>query len=663
MHVTKTPKAHQVEAIQSAVSRFEQGSRGQTLMGSTGAGKTLVAYSILEQVSAILSSKDTSGEPNGGNVGIAFVPPMGGTVTKQHMDELAALGMGSYTLDYHGDNRKQKLEEWKRRVATAPKGTLCILVTSPHLLHAEVRAEKKLNPAFSTADAISTVVRRLGSFDFMLFDEFQDHRNAGLPYDASKDIDPSKALYACINAVYEFSKRTNGMKFVIGLSATPCVNGSGDLYSFLRFIYNVPKVAIMNTTRRSSDEKMKALWDQTSSTIKDKYVIKIKTPPVPDTTKSTINHDVSAQEFALLKDAMTELSKLACALRNLWVKYRNNQHNEGIKNKLEIANMRYQAQYTRCRRGQTHVYFYEPAKRANPETHPMKDSKGNVVMRMDEEGKLMPVGKPLKIDAKAVADSYEPSTKFQSIMDYLSHITDERVMILFAFSGTCDLLAEYIRRRFEGREVYLYHGDVSNRASHLEKFQSGANDAILIGTRGALEKAVDVSATTTKRVFDHALGYHVNVRYATRQIFGDVALSYAEQQQAEGRTKRTIAQGWDDEPDRVRAWYCDESVAHTPGAFPTVEKFMREVIALKKSRCDHLMRTDDDCIEAEIESSKASYGSDQGSDERSVLTLIIDMMAPFVQGKKAVHTEDATCGRSGKRQAPIVTDRRVALRS
>ena len=174
-------------------------------------------------------------------------------------------------------------------------------------------------------------------------------------------------------------------------------------------------------------------------------------------------------------------------------------------------------------------------------------------------------------------------TKFESIMAYLAEITEERVLIQFAYSGACNLLAEYIRRRFPGREVYMYHGDIPNRAAHMEKFQSGASNAILIATRGACEKAVDVHATTTRMVYNPSLGYSTPIRFAVRQIFGDVALSFSEQQQAEGRTKRILAQGWDSDPDKVQEWICAESIGQTPDTFPTIEMFMRKVVELKLS--------------------------------------------------------------------------------
>jgi hypothetical protein len=644
---TKTAKPHQQIAIDEVVRRFiQEHERGQALVGGTGSGKTLCGSLVCKKIANHMGGTPIT--PAGIPI-LVIVPPMGETVTRQFMREWRDLRMDKLAFDYHGPLRAKHLEAWRARVEAAEPGEPCFLITSSQLLHADVRAIQSQDKEMSIESARKQMAKTLGVFQIMMIDEFQDYRNGGAPTDEKRDYDPSKAFYGAIDAVHKHCISKGAMKFVIGLTATPCVNGSGDLHSFLRFFWSGQKLSIMNSTRRSEDPVQKIMFRQASKVILKRYVVKIADQAVPDTTKTEISHHVNATEFCLMKENMTRLTTLAATFLNALTKYRENPFNEQYRVAVEIAKTRYLSAYTKCRRGMTHEYFYQPTERADPAIKPMKDSKGNIAMCTNEAGVKVPIGMPLKIDAKAVADAYAPGSKFESIMSYLTGVTEERVLIQFAYSGACDLLAEYIRRRFPGREVYLYHGDVPNRAAQMEKFQAGASDAILIATRGACEKAVDVHATTTRMVHNPGLGYATPVRFAVRQIFGDVALSFSEQQQAEGRTKRILAQGWDSDPDRVREWICAESSGQTPDGFPTIELFMRKVVDLKKARCDDVFRTEEDDLESGTETLTSGGSKRNTDDEKGVLSTLIELMGPHM--KKEAKNARADAG--GKRRAAV----------
>ena len=653
MPPTKNAKPHQQTAIDEVVRRFiQEHERGQALVGGTGSGKTLCGSLICKKIANHMERTPIT--PAGIPI-LVIVPPMGETVTRQFMREWRDLRMDKLAFDYHGPLRAKNLEAWRARVEDAEPGEPCFLITSSQLLHADVRAIQAHDKEMSIERARKQMANALGVFQIMMIDEFQDYRNGGAPTDEKRDYDPSKAFYGAIDAVHKHCLSKGAMKFVLGLTATPCVNGSGDLHSFLRFFWSGDKLSIMNSTRRSEDPVQKGKFRQASKVILQRCVVKIANQAVPETTKLEIPHSVSGTEFRSIKENMTRLTTLAATFLNALTKYRENPFNEQARIAVEVAKTRYLSAYTKCRRGMTHEYFYQPTERADPAIKPMKDSKGNVVMCTNEAGIKVPVGIPLKIDAKAVADAYQPGSKFESILSYLAGVAEERVLIQFAYSGACDLLAEYIRRRLPKREVYLYHGDVPNRAAQMEKFQSGACDAILIATRGACEKAVDVHATTTRMVHNPALGYGTPMRFAVRQIFGDVALSFSEQQQAEGRTKRILAQGWDSDPDRVTEWICAESVGQTPNDFPTIEVFMRKVVDLKKARCDDVFRTEEDDLESATETLASGVSSRTTDDEKGVLSTLMELMGPHM--KKDAKSTRAETNIASKRHVEMFGER------
>lgn len=642
----KKAKPHQQDAIDEVVRRFvHEGARGTALVGGTGSGKTLCGSIICKLISNHLGNE---GVFKAGVPILTVVPPMGATVTDQFMREWDSLQMKSMAFDYHGGDRDKKLKEWRKLVALADPGHPCFLITSTQLLHADVRKIQLSNPGMPIEEARKRMAKELGEFAIVLWDEFQEGRNGGAPTDEKRDYDPSKAFYGAIDTIVKHCSSKGALKFVLGLSATPCVNGSGDLYSFLRFFWAGQKLSIMNSTRRSNDPGQKNTFRQASKMILRRYVVKIAEQPVPETTRCEISHFVDTAEFTMIKENMSHLAVRAATFLNALAKYRENPfHDEQSRIAAEVAKTRYLSAYTKCRRGMTHVYFYQPTKRADPAVRPMKDSKGNIVMANNDAGVKVPIGMPLKIDAKAVANEYPPGTKFESIISYLAEITEERVLIQFAYSGACDLLAEYIRRRLPEREIYMYHGDIPSRATQMKKFQLGAINAILIATRGACEKAVDVHATTKRMVYNPSLGYATPIRFSVRQIFGDVALSYSEQQQAEGRTKRTLAQGWDSEPDKVQEWICAESTGYTPDEFPTIETFMRKVVDLKKARCDDVFRTEEDDLESGSENANSGVSKRPSDEEKGVLSTLIELMAPYMKKDSKATKPDV----GGKRRA------------
>tara|TARA_B110000971_G_scaffold182238_1_gene189296 strand:+ start:2860 stop:4893 length:2034 start_codon:yes stop_codon:yes gene_type:complete len=641
--VRKHPKEHQEAAIKEVVHRVvDKMAPGAMLVGGTGSGKTLCGSEIMNRIAMGLGCSTRMG----GFAVLVVVPPMGDTVPRQFMREWMGLNLDGCCFYYHGAHRGRNLEKWRERVSSMPSTQVCFMLTSSQTLHGDVRGILKESPGTSIEKARTTMAKRLGFFNGFMRDEFQEDRNGGCPTDEKKDIDPSKAFYNAIDAVLKLSIRNRTMSIVLGLTATPCVNSSGDLYSFLRWFWNGEKSAIMNSTRKSKDKQQRARFRAAGQQIMASYIVTIDCPPVPETTRGTISHTLTTHELSMMTSAMIDLSGHATRFLQALIKYKEHPFADSARIQMERMKAFFLSSYTLCRRGVLHPYFYEPPERADPSVKPLKDSRGNVVMRINNDGVQVPIGAKLKIKAKEVAAKYPPGRKFESILTYLSTISDERVLIQCAYSDACDLLAEYIHRRFPTRDVYLYHGNVSGRANHMERFQAGAPDAILLATRGACEQAVDVSATTTKHEFDAALGYAVPRRYAVRQIFLDVALSSAAQQQAEGRTKRTIAQGVPEDPDQVRKWICENSRAVNDDNFPTIETFMQMVVDLKKARCEDIFRTVDDDIEAGTENAGASTDLTHDT-EKGVLVTLIELMSPHMKtkdgnGKKraTVHTQN-----------------------
>jgi hypothetical protein len=653
------PKVHQQEAIDEAIKRYKQyKTKGVVLLGGTGSGKTMCGSLTCKEIATDIGAAQREVDPEavGGVAVIMVVPPMGDTVPNQFKRELNDLSMGGVVLYYHGPERHQRLARWREDVKAAPVGQPCFLITSTQLLHADVRKLKETNPSLSIEAARGKMAENIGVFSIMLIDEFQDYRNGGAPTDENKDIDSSKAFYGALDAVHKHSYHKHELRFVIGLSATPCVNGSGDFYAFLRFVWDGPKYTIMNSTRRSNDKAVAKEWEDTCRHLCSRYIVKIATLEVPDTTRCAIEHYMNSRECELSRKHMLEMAKMADIYLKKLTAYRNCSvaiQRDRMFVEVEAARLHYHAAFTRCRRGMMHEYFYRPTERADPSVRPQKDAKGNIILRHNEvTGKKEPIGVPMRIDAKAVADAYPAGTKFESVLRHLEDIVDERVLIQSAYSSTCDLLAEYIRRRFPGRQVFLYHGDVPRRAAELEQFQVGDPNAIMLATRGACEKAVDIHATTMRREHDPALGYTRQVRRSVRQIFCDVALSDAEKQQAEGRTKRTLAQGWSSDVDRVREWICEESVACNNDGFPTIESFMRDVILLKKARCKHLFtmtRTEDDDHESGIETATSGTSQSAANDDKGVLMKLHDLMKPYMSNNKTAHARRGVNGTPAKR--------------
>ena len=234
------------------VRRFvHEGARGTALVGGTGSGKTLCGSMVCKMISVHLGE---TGVFDAGVPILVVVPPMGETVTRQFMREWNDLGMNSVAFDYHGGNRYKKLKEWRALVELADPGHPCFLITSAQLLHSDVRAIQLSNPGMSIEAARKRMAKQLGVFAIVMRDEFQEDRNGGAPTDEKRDYDPSKAFYGAIDAVIKHCSSQQSLKFVLGLSATPCVNGSGDLYSFLRFFWTGQKLSIMEN-RPSQDQR------------------------------------------------------------------------------------------------------------------------------------------------------------------------------------------------------------------------------------------------------------------------------------------------------------------------------------------------------------------------------------------------------------------------
>ena len=627
----KTLSPEQREAVEKVIERIVvKKTKGQILLGGTGCGKTLTSIVACNEMVLQLGEK---------KIVLCVVPSMGETVFNQWRDELADQGCADRPLIYHRHRRTEDLSAFRERFDAATDVLAWYVVTSIDTLHADVnnilrkkygqttvkveedcaslKNKRKKITEFLKDEVYAarhSAVVNFGKVHILLVDEFQTFRNGSPPTDSSRDIDHSKTFYVTLDAFH----RTNDPIATLGLTATPTQNTSGEVYSFLRFI----------TSRRFSKENfVQATKDKTvTKTVCREFVVKLATTDVPPTTYGTIEHGLSEDEIKIHKTVYERLhAATAEFLRAIkaWAEQKNNPALIAEKDRCKMQFLMY---LTRARRTAVHPAFADPPKRADPDESPARNAAGEVLYAYNEEGKRVKLGQKLPIDLKLAKEQWPIAkcSKMKAILDRLSEITNERVVIQFTYSDPCDLLEMYFRDRFPDRELYVYHGGRSKRAAVMDSFKKGAADAVLVATRGSCEMAVNIESTTMGSEYCQKTKAMVPRRLAARQIFGDLPLSSAEQTQAEGRTKRPKAQGYPSDSDRVMHWYADTALAAKYDG-KTIEDFLKKTIEIKEARCADLFR-DEEGLDSVADSS--STKNDEIGNE-GVLKALLDILSMY----------------------------------
>jgi hypothetical protein len=650
----KTLRDNQRRAVDEIVSFFEgtrpvvRLSRGGTYkipaqrcvigFGGTGCGKTLIASTACCELKAkrVLN----------------IVPPCGGVVFDQWMDELHGVGAGASSLLYKGDKRKAQLAAWRSNCDADEDGTNThFVVTSIATLYAdtsklleerdaernakrpaaqveaEEAAKKKGKKRWTDTDwawAYRTAAGNLGKFDLVVIDEFQEFRNGSPPNDERKAVDTTKSFYAVLDAVAAYSH-----PLVLGLSATPIVNSSGEIYSLMRLALppgmheQDAKLAIMEKTRRNPDPAVNRRFKEESKRIRSHIIVAIEAPPVPATTYQDVPHGYSDPEKEILFADYGNLAELATQFLNALIAFLEAPENPMRRIKKDILKNRFLSALTHSKRLtiSPHSFNIPRARAPNPYLDPALDATGNVIMTTNEEGDEVPLGRLLPFDVAAAhaAVPLAKISKFSAVIDDLTKNTQRRSMIISEFTDVIELLALYLKAAFPDRQIFKFHGKVAGRDKQLAAFKQAAPDAILLATRGSMGMAVNVECTTEVGGKSQAC-----VQYQL-----DLPMSQSAQQQTEGRTKRPIAQ------PGVEEWVVKKVLAETD--YKTLEDWLEAVMKVKNSRCSDMLT---DREEEATDGKQTQTDTDEGVDgPLKLLTEMLGQYAPKKEEKKRKRQE------------------------
>jgi hypothetical protein len=581
--------------------------------GGTGCGKTLIAgASALE-----LKEKRV----------LAIVPPCGGVVFAQWMEELGVLGAGDRSMLYAGDKRIQKLEAWRSECdADHEGGKVYFVVSSIATLYADASnllkakfpgrtSKKKKYHESEWSWAYRTAAEALGKFDLVIIDEFQEFRNGSPPNDEKKAIDPTKSYYAMLNAICSRSH-----PLVLGLSATPIVNSSGEIYSLMRLALPEGaheegcKLAIMEKTRSNPDPSVKRRFKEESRRIRSHIIVAIEAPVVPPTTYETVNHVYTAEEATMLFSKYGELSEVALEFLKALISFLEAPENGFRRMMRDMWKNRFLAKLTHCKRLTIAPECFEiERERADPKVDPATDAAGNVIMVKDADGQETPLGRLLPFDVQAAYEAVplEHISKFSALVEDLRKARGQRSMVISEYSDVIELLELYLRDAFPGRQIFKFHGGISGRDRQLAAFKAGDEDAILLATRGSMGVAINVECVT---VVD-------GVPQACVQYQLDLPMSQSAQQQTEGRIKRPIAQ------PGVQKWTIKKVLASSDTR--TLEDWLEAVMAVKNNRCsDMLVDRDEEATEGR----QTHTDTDDGVD--GPLKMLIEMLAGYAPPKE-----------------------------
>ena len=635
--------------------------------GGTGCGKTCISKTAAVE----LGEKKV----------LVIVPPCGGVVFDQWFEELDDSGLAGRSCLYHGPDRIVQLKAW-RSLCEQSEG-VHFVVTSIATLHAD--ATNLLKAKFPDRDAkpdksgtacatmgslikkrvkkytdeesrwaFYTAARVLGKFDLLILDEFQEFRNGSPPTDEKKAVDSTKPQYMMLDAIAAHSR-----PLVLGLSATPVVNSSGELFSFLRLGHaggvahdQSAKFALLERTRQNPDPSVKRLFKREARRIRSHMIVPIEAPDVPPTTYEDVTHEYTPEESLVLFSEYGNLHNTTFQFLTALIAFLEAPENPARRAKKDMWKNRFLSLLTHCKRLTiAPLCFQRPRERApNPHEDPQLDSLGNVVMTTDADGDEVPLGRLLRFDV-AAAHTAVPSgsiSKFKALIGDLAQLKDRRSMVLCEFSDPIELLALYLRDAFPGRAIFKFHGGVHGRDKQLAAFKEGPSDSILLATRGACGMAVNVECTTTVD----------GRRNAVVQYQLDLPMSQSLQDQAEGRIKRPIAQGHPGDGDKVEAWIVKKVKARLE-CRNTLEDWLEAVMSVKNARCSDML-TDKD--EQHLDGKETAHDTNEGLE--GPLKKLIDVMrcyAPQPDEKKRKRKNLPTLPAHVGEKKPVAHQKRLKV--
>lgn len=566
------------------------------LYGGTGCGKTMIAIH-----SAIrLNEKRV----------LVIVPPCGGVVFDQWVEECEEAGRGAQCCLYHGPTRTAELAAWRWKCDAVGATGVHFVITSIATLHSDAiqllraRFPERSVPTFAkgvaeskrkkysdaeTRSAFASAAAALGKFDLMILDEFQEFRNGSPPSDEKRAIDPTKSYYVMLDAV-----ASRSTPLVLGLSATPVVNSSGELYSFLRLGHKsdsvhdaAAKMALLERTRQNADPSVKRLFKDESRRIRSHMIVPVVAPVVPPTTHCDVVHTYTVDEGSVLSKTYGDLHSTTVKFLSALIAFLEQPENPVRRTNKDTWKNRFLSSLTHSKRATiAPLCFSRTRERAlNAFEDPQRNSFGDIVMTTNELGKTVPLGRQLPFDVAAAhaAVPLDSISKFKVLIADLATLTDRRSMILCEFSDPIELLVLYMRDAFPARAIFKFHGSVGGRDKQLAAFKSGPPDGILVATRSSCGMAINVENTTLVN----------DCREAVVQYQLDLPMAQSMQNQAEGRIKRPIAQGYPNDPDRVRQWIVKKVKADFDGK-NTLEDWLEKVMVLKNARCADMLNANDE---------------------------------------------------------------------
>ena len=620
---------HQDVAIKIVVAKAQTQS-GDVLLGGTGAGKTLASLEIAKAICTTTVPKDTTFSPRSSlgrmqtNRVLAIIPPLGGNVIKQWGKEALATGWtGQSVLTYYGvtsEIRRRMLAKWDLHASDHPDEPH-LVITSIDVLLSESKLiydgdKRKLALGDIVAAAFDFISPRFGKFRVIILDEFQDFKNGSSAFSDDVDVDPNQIKYNVLNAVVSYHRP----QFLLGLSATPIVNRSCDLYSFRRLFLKGSKQL---WTYREGHEKFPghaAASVREIESFKEKYFTTISKmeAQVNDTVINDVKHALFPEEMALLQVATDECITRANQLMRAIGECAINGCQE-TRSTRSVAEKKYNSAMTRFRRGITHpAFFAKPIKSA---TEFELDNYGKKTYYFDHAiGRDLPIMKIIKpsIDELYRRWPISKCSKMKAILDQIAKIEAEdkntRVVVCLHWAEPLQLLARYAKERFPHRSIFEHHGLSSRRpAQTMDAFASVfVCGPIMLATTPGIDRGVDI-AFTTKGVD--------GTRVAVRLITGDLPYSAASEGQLHGRIKRLPAQGYPDAPDRVVNWYVDRIL--TDCGKPTIEDFFLRLIAQKSKKMITGMTTQEEALEAGLEVTGAA---NKEKPEMGSLALLLDTL-------------------------------------
>jgi len=636
---TKTPLPHQAIAITNVVAKSTKQS-GNVLLGGTGAGKTLASLEIAKAiVSAPLgkgltfSPRSSNGRTQANRV-LAIIPPLGGSVIKQWTKEAVASGWPtSSVLTYYGATekiRREKFYKWDLH-ANDHDDVPHLFITSIDTLLSECKSiytgdRKKITIEDIRSSAFHDISPLFGKFRVVIVDEFQDFKNGSSAYHDDVEVDPAQIKYNVLNEFVSYSRP----QFLLGLSATPIVNRSCDLYSFRRLFLKGSKEL---WTYREGYEKFSGHADASQREIesfKKSYFTEIAKmdAAVNDTAITDIKHGLTPDEMLLLQGASDEAVDKANKLMRRIGEAAINPCQE-TRSARSVAEKKYNASMTRFRRGMVHPAFF--AKPVRSETEYEEDRYGKRIYYFDHStGRELPIMKVIKPKIDELYQKWPISkcSKMMAILDRIAAIDAEdpntRIVVCLHWAEPLQLLARYAKDRFPGKEILEHHGLASRRpAQAMEAFAVATYDTgpIMLATTPGIDRGVDIAFTTK--------GADGN-RVAVRMITGDLPYSAASEGQLHGRIKRLPAQGYPDASDRVRNWFVDRILTDCGKA--TVEDFFLKLIAQKSKKMITGMTTVEETLEAGLE---VAEGVKKEKPELGSLALLLDTLG-YVRPDPAV---------------------------